>query len=179
MSKTLKRLISEDIKQRLAGVSDAVLVNVIGLDSANTYNLRRELKKKGLSLLVVKSSLARRATEGTSLAPAFEGGDGSVAVVYGGEDFISLAKEMVALHKKPEYEKCVSRGGVMDGEKLSPEKLKEVAKWPNRQGQISLLLGQILSPGANLLSQIKSPGGKLLSQVKKNSEKEGGEPAAS
>jgi large subunit ribosomal protein L10 len=175
MSKTLKRLIADDIKQRLNGVSDAVLVNVIGLNSLNTYNLRRELKKKGITLLVVKSSLARRATEGTSLEPAFEGGEGSVAVVYGGDDFISLAKEMVAIHKKPEYEKCVSRGGVMDGEKLSADKLKEVAKWPNRVGQISLLMGQILSPGAKLLSQINQPGGALLSQVKKISEKEGGE----
>lgn len=179
MSKTLKRLITEELKQRLAGVTDLVLVNVIGLNSSNTYKLRTELRKKGLNLLVVKSSLARRATEGTSIAPAFEGAEGSVACVYGGEDFISLVKEMVAIYKKPEYEKVESRGGVMDGEKLSPEKLKEVAKWPNRQGQISLLLGQILSPGANLLSQIKSPGGKLLSQVKKISEKEGGEPAAS
>lgn len=179
MSKTLKKLISDDIKQRLAGVSDAVLVNVIGLDSANTYSLRRELKKKGISLLVVKSSLALRATEGTTLAPAFENGEGSVAVVYGGEDFISLAKEMVEIHKKPEFEKCVSRGGVMDGEKLSAEKLKEVAKWPNRVGQISLLMGQILSPGAKLLSQINAPAGALASQVKKISEKEGGEPAAS
>jgi large subunit ribosomal protein L10 len=179
MSKTLKRLIAEDIKQRLNGVSDAVLVNVIGLDSLNTYNLRRELKKKGISLLVVKSSLARRATEGTGLAPAFDGGEGSVAVVYGGEDFISLAKEMVAIHKKPEYEKCVSRGGVMDGEKLSADKLKEVAKWPNRVGQISLLMGQILSAGGNLLSQINAPGGALQSQIKQISEKEGAEPAAS
>src|SRR5687767_12724248 len=162
MSKTLKRLITEEIKQRLQGVNDAVLVNVIGLDSLNTYNLRRELRKKGLSLLVVKSSLARRATEGTSLAPAFDGGEGSVAIVYGGEDFISLVKEMVAIYKKPEYEKVQSRGGVMDGEKLSPEKVKEVAKWPNRVGQISLLLGQILSPGANLLSQINAPGGLLM-----------------
>ena len=184
MSKTLKRLITEEIKHRLNGVTDAVVVNVIGLDSLNTYNFRRELRKKGLSLLVVKSSLAARATEGTSLAPAFEGASGSVAVVYGGEDFISLAKEMVALHKKPEYEKVESRGGVMDGEKLSPEKLKEVAKWPNRVGQISLLLGQILSPGAQLLSQINAPGGALQSQFKKLSEKaaegkDGGEPAAS
>ncbi|QDU30502.1 50S ribosomal protein L10 [Anatilimnocola aggregata] len=185
MSKTLKRLITEEIKQRLQGVNDAVLVNVIGLDSSNTYNLRRELKKKGLSLMVVKASLARRATEGTSLAPAFEGGEGSLAVVYGGEDFVSLAKEMAAIHKKPEFEKCLPRGGVMDGEKLSAEKMKEVAKWPNRVGQISLLLGQILSPGAKLLSQINQPGGALLSQVKKISEKEqvsekeGAEPAAS
>jgi len=179
MSKTLKHLITQDIKKRLTGVSDAYLVNVIGLNSSNTYSLRRELKQKGFSLLVVKSSLARRATEGTSLAPAFDGGDGSLAVIFGGDDFISLAKEMVAIHRKPEFEKVEPRGGVMDGEKLSAEKMKEVAKWPNRVGQISLLLGQILSPGANLLSQINQPGGALLSQVKKISEKEGGEPAAS
>jgi large subunit ribosomal protein L10 len=180
MSKTLKNLITDELKSRLQGVNDAVVVNVIGLNSLNTYTLRRELKQKGYSLLVVKSSLARRAAEGTSLAPAFEGAEGSVALVYGGEDFISLAKDMVAIHKKPEFEKCESRGGVMDGEKLSAEKLKEVAKWPNRVGQISLLLGQILSPGASLMSQVNSPGGALLSQVKKISEKEeGGEAAAS
>jgi ribosomal protein L10 len=180
MSKTLKNLITDELKSRLQGVNDAVVVNVIGLNSLNTYTLRRELKKKGYSLLVVKSSLARRAAAGTSLAPAFEGAEGSVALIYGGEDFISLAKDMVAIHKKPEFEKCESRGGVMDGEKLSAEKLKEVAKWPNRVGQISLLLGQILSPGASLMSQVNSPGGALLSQVKKISEKEeGGEAAAS
>jgi len=60
----------------------------------------------------------------------------------------------------------------MDGEKLSPEKLVEVSKWPNRTQQIGLLVGQILAPGANLLSQIKAPGGLLLSQVKKKSEGE-------
>ena len=45
-----------------------------------------------------------------------------------------------------------------------PEKVKEISKWPNRQQQLSILLGQILSPGAKLLSQINAPGGALLSQ---------------
>lgn len=176
MSKLLKDMTVAEYSRRLKGVSDALLVNVIGMDSLSTYNLRKELRGKNLHLLVVKSSLARRATEGTGLAKAFEGGEGSVAVVWGGEDFVSLAKEMVELYKKPEYEKCRSRGGVMDGENLSPEKVTEVSKWPNRTQQISLLVGQILAPGANLLSQLNAPGGLLMSQVKKKSE---GEDAAS
>ena len=172
MSKLLKDMTVAEYKKRLAGVTDAVLVNVIGLNSLNTYLLRKELRGKNLNLLVVKGSLARRASEGTNLVKAFDGGEGSVALVWGGEDFVALAKEMVAIHKKPQFEKCQPRGGVMDGEKLSAEKVQEVSKWPSRTQQISALLGQILAPGANLLSQLKSPGGLLASQIEKKSEGE-------
>ena len=172
MSKQIKNYIAEEVKKRLQGVNDALLVNVIGLDSANTFNLRRELRNKNISLLVVKSSLAKRATEGTPLARAFDDTEGSLAIVWGAEDFVSLAKELVALHKKPEYEKFTAKGGVMEGEKLTAEKVTDISKWPNRAGQISIVLGQILSPGSKLLSQITGPGGKLLSQVKKKSEGE-------
>ena len=44
MSKQLKDMIASDIRKRLNGVSDALLVNVIGLNSLNTFNLRRELR---------------------------------------------------------------------------------------------------------------------------------------
>jgi len=172
MSKQLKNLIADEVRKRLDGVNDALLVNVIGLDSTNTFNLRKELRSKNIHLLVVKNSLARRATEGTGLAKAFDESEGSLAVVWGAEDFVSLAKELVALHKKPEYEKFTAKGGVMEGEKLTAEKVSEISKWPNRAGQISIVLGQALSPGSKLLSQITGPGGKLLSQVKKKSEGE-------
>ena len=68
---------------------------------------------------MVKNSLARRATEGTPLAPAFEGAEGSPAVVWGGEDIVSLAKEVTRLPKEKEFAKFEARGGVMDGAKLS------------------------------------------------------------
>jgi len=172
MSKQIKNYIAEEVKKRLQGVNDALLVNIIGLDSANTFNLRRELRSKNINLLVVKNSLAKRATEGTPIAPAFDDTEGSLAVVWGAEDFVSLTKELVALHKKPEYEKFTAKGGVMEGEKLTPEKVTDISKWPNRVGQISILLGQMLAPGSKLLSQINAPGGKLMSQVKKKSEGE-------
>jgi ribosomal protein L10 len=170
MSKQIKNYIAEEVRKRLQGVNDALLVNVIGLNSTNTFNLRRELRSKNISLLVVKSSLARRATEGTPLARAFDDSEGSLAIVWGAEDFVSLTKELVALHKKPEYEKFTAKGGVMEGERLTPEKVTDISKWPNRAGQISILLGQMLAPGSKLLGQITGPGGKLLSQVKKKSE---------
>lgn len=170
MSKYVKNLVVQDIQRRLQGVHDVLLVNVIGLDSGKTYLLRKRLREKRINLLVVKNSLAQRATEGTALGPAFDGVQGSSGVCWGGEDFIALAKAIVQLYKSGEFEKFETRGGVMDGAKLSPAKVQEISKWPSRQEQLGIVLGQILSPGATLLSQLNAPGGSLLSQIKQKSE---------
>lgn len=166
MSKYVKNLVIEDIQRRLNGVNDALVINVIGLDSGKSFLLRKKLREKKINVLVVKNSLAKRATEGTRLGPAFDGVEGSLAVCWGSEDFISLVKEIVQLDKSGEFDKFQPRGGVLDGEKLDAEKLKAISKWPNRLEQLSILLGQILSPGATLLSQLSSPGGALVSQIK-------------
>ncbi len=170
MSKYVKDLVMQDVKRRLDGVDDAVLVNVIGMEANDTVALRKQFRDKGIGLMVVKNSLAKRATEGTPLNAAFEGMEGSLAVVWGGEDFVSLVKEVTDVDKNGGFEKFEPRGGVMDGEHLDPDKVKEISKWPNRTEQLSMLMGQVLAPGANLLSQLSAPGGALASQIKQKSE---------
>ena len=140
---------------------------MIGMSANETVLLRRRLREKDISLLVVKNSLARRATEGTSLAPAFEGLSGTAAVMWGAEDFVSLVKEAVELDKGGEFENFEARGGCMDGENLTSERVAEISKWPSRAEQLSMLVGQILGPGSGLAAQLKGPGSKLASQVKK------------
>ena len=170
MSKYVKDLVIQDLKRRLDGVDDAVLVNVVGMEANETVLLRKQFRDKGIGLLVVKNSLAKRATEGTPLNAAFEGAEGALAVVWGAEDFVSLVKEVTSVDKKGDFEKFEARGGVMDSEHLTPEKVKEISKWPNRAEQLSLLMGQVLAPGANLLSQLSAPGGALASQIEQKSE---------
>ncbi len=170
MSKYVKDLITNELKSRFDGLGDALLVDVIGMESNANAELRKELRQKDIHLLVVKNSLAFRATEGTALARAFEGATGTIAVVWGGEDVISLAKEVTRLASDKKYEPFAPKGGVMDGATLSADDVRAVSKWPSRSEQLSLLVGQILSPGANLAAQILGPGGKLASQVKKKSQ---------
>ena len=165
MSKYVKGLITDELKNRLAGVGDLLLVDVVGMSANANANLRRELRLKNISLTVVKNSLARRAAEGTSLAPAFDGVAGTTAVLWGGEDIISLAKEVTRLAGDKHFAPFQPKGGVMDGTRLSSDEVAKVSKWPSRQEQLSLLMGQILSPGANLVSQLLSPGGLLASQI--------------
>lgn len=174
MSKYVKDLITNDVRKRLDGVENALLVNVIGLKSDQSVALRKKLREKQIKLLVIKNSLARRAAEGTSLAPAFEGAKGTLALVWGSEDVVSLAKEIVKIAGDAAFAPFEVKGGAMDGQSLTADEATAVSKWPSRQEQLSLLVGQILSPGAMLSSQLLSPARKLASQVKKKGE-EGGE----
>src|SRR5688572_25551375 len=172
MSKFVKDLITKDLRNRLDGVEDALLVDVIGLENNKNVALRQRLRKKNIQLLVVKNSLARRATEGTRLASAFDDAGGTLALIWGGEDVIALAKEVIKISEEKEYEKFLPKGGVMDGQALAAEQVKVVSKWPSRQEQLSILSGQILSPGAKLSSQLLAAGGLLASQIKKKGEGE-------
>jgi len=176
MSKYAKDLITNELRKRLDGVEDALLVNVIGIPNEQTVVLRRQLRQKKINLLVVKNSLARRATEGTALAPAFEGAEGTMAVLWGGDDLVALAKVVVRLSEQKEFAPFAPKGGVMDGQHLTADGVREVSKWPSREEQLSLVVGQILSPGARLSAQLLGAGAKLASQIKKKTE-DGGESA--
>ena len=172
MSKYVKNLISDDLRGRLDGVDDALLVDVIGIDANSTVRLRRDLRSKGIKLMVIKNSLAKRATEGSGLAPALDGVGGALALLWGGEDFITLVKEATDLDKGSEFEKFSARGGVMDGQQLTPDRVREMSTWPNRQEQLSLLSGQIVGAGSKLSGQLLAPGGAVASQIAQKSEGE-------
>ena len=176
MSKIVKNMVAEDIKRRLHNVNDALLVNVIGLTANANYTLRKELRAKKINVLVVKNSMAARATEGTSLARLFDGVGGAAAICWGAEDIVALAKSITEILKADKFPALQPRGGVMDGEQISADQIAEVAKWPSRAEQLSLVLGQILSTGSRLNGQLMSVGGALASQIAQRAE--GGEEAA-
>ena len=175
MSKYVKNLVADHLRSQLDGVGDALLVNMIGLDANANNTLRAELAEKGIEVLVVKNSLAARATEGTPLDGLFEDVGGTNAVCWGAEDVVSLAKEVIRLAGDKRFEAFEARGGIMDGEKLSPEDVKAVSKWPSRDEQLSLLVGQILGPGSQLAAQLIGPGGALASQIKQKAEEADGD----
>ncbi len=101
--------------------------------------------------------------------------------MWGGPDIVSLAKTFVKLSDKLAEKKEASlfqaRGGVMDGSRLTADQVKDVSKWPSREEQLSILVGQILGPGSKLVSQLTGVGAALASQIKQKGEG-GDEPPA-
>lgn len=170
MSKYVKDLMTQHLSSQLEGVSDMLLVDCSGMEMNSNVALRKHFRGQGIKMLVVKNSLGRRATEGTALAGAFEGVAGSCAVVWGGEDIVTLAKEVDKAAGDEAYATFAAKGGMMDGQPLTAEDVKKVSKWPSRLEQLSILSGQILSPGAELAAQLNGPGGLLAGQIKSKSE---------
>src|SRR5262245_41121866 len=110
MSKAVKELVTNELRRELEGVEEMLLVNVVGLGAIRTTELRKSLRAKKIKLMVVKNSLARRATEGTALAPAFEGSEGTLAMLRGAVDIVTLAKEVVKLAESKDLEAFSARG---------------------------------------------------------------------
>ena len=177
MSKLVKNMLIDDLRSRLDGVGEVITVSLGRLDAQKTTALRQALRKKRIELRLVKNSLARLATANTPLAPAFADGEGMLAVAWGGEDVVDLAKEIDRITGLKDFEGFECRGGALDGSRLGPDDWKRVAKWPSRAEQLSLLSGQISSLAGILAGQITSAGGALASQIKSRAddlEKEAG-----
>lgn len=173
MSKFVKQLVTDKLKERLTDVNYAFLVSLVGIDANRNHALRSTLDERGINMTVIKNSLAKRATEGTSIAAGFEKIDGSCAVCWGSTDVVNLAKELVKLTRDKNLKGFEIKGAVLDGEAFDSKQAVDVSKWPTREEQISLLLGQIIGVGANLSSQLISVGGALASQIKQIAEKDG------
>jgi large subunit ribosomal protein L10 len=170
MSKLVKNMLIDDIRHKLTGVNDVLLVNVVGLNSEQTAKLRTDFRSKKIHLHVIKNSLARLATKGSSIATAFDDLDGSLAVIWGGEDVVSTAKEVMRFAELKGFEKLAPRGGSVDGDRLGPDGIKQVSLWPSRPELLAKIAGQISGPGAQLAAQLTGIGGTLAAQVKQKLE---------
>ena len=175
MSKFVKSIITEELKKRFEGVENALLVNVVGMQVNDSNKLRAVLAEKDVNVLVVKNSLAARATKGTLLESAFAGISGTTALCWGASDIVALAKEIVKASKEKQFAKFSILGGVMDGEAFAAEQVVEISKWPSREEQIAILLGQITGVASGLSSQLLSGGANLASQIKQRWDGEGEE----
>ena len=170
MSKLVKNMLVDDLKGRLEGVGEVVVVSLGRLDAQKTTQLRQTLRKKRIHLQLVKNSLARRAMLGTPLEPALEQAEGMLAIAWGGEDVVDLAKELDRLQGVKDFEGFECRCGALDGARLEAADVKSVAKWPSRAEQLSILSGQISSLGSTISGQILSTGGTLAGQLKSRCE---------
>src|SRR5436190_23880404 len=99
MSKKVKSLIEREVESRLKGLDAVAVINPRGINATKTNQIRRRRHEKGLRMMVVKNSLARRATEKTKLKGFDRLLDGPSAVVYGKASISAIARALMAEKK--------------------------------------------------------------------------------
>ena len=171
MSKQLKSMIASDIRKRLDGVQDALLVNVIGLNSSSTFNLRRELRSKNIQVLVVKNSLAKRVFG--ELGLTIDGiWEGPTILAWGTDSVAELSKAIDEVAKK--NAKIKVKKAVAEGVEVTFE---QALKMPTRLEAIGTILSMILGPARQIAGQIAGPAGQIAGQIKTIADKKPEEPA--
>ncbi len=170
MSKYVKEMVIDAIREKLGDTRDVLVVNTSLLDAVSDNKLRLALRKKEIHTLSVKNALAKKALAAvgvTSLDPILKG---PTTLIWGGEDIVALSKEIAQWAKS--LEKLEIKGGTVEGSTLSAADVDSLSKSPSRTELLSIISGQILSPGAKLSAALLGMGGKLASQIEKIAEKE-------
>jgi large subunit ribosomal protein L10 len=175
MSKKIKNLIERELESKLKNVEGLAVLNPVGLDGNKTNGLRRKLHEKGIKMLQVRNSLARRAGA-TSKVKGFEKLlDGPSAVIY--SDTLgagAIARLLVDLKK--EDEKLEFRGVFFDGESYAGNKgVEQVSKFPSREEAIGDILAALMGPASSIVGALNQ-GGMVASLVEAIEKREGQKP---
>jgi large subunit ribosomal protein L10 len=171
MSKVIKQMQMDSLKQTFQGIRDLVMMSVSGLDCQQDNKLRLALRKKNIRLQVVKNSLARRVfgEMGLNLESALVG---PTTLAWGSTSVAELAKELDTLFKK--NDKVKFKGALADGEPITFE---QAIKRPTRAEAIGRVVMLALSPARRVAGQILGPASRVAGQVKSIGEKGEGEKA--
>ncbi|MCL4209986.1 MAG: 50S ribosomal protein L10 [Phycisphaeraceae bacterium] len=178
MSRPVKNLIVDDYKKRFAGVENALVIDVRGVDAKTNNGLRAGLRKKNITVTVVKNTLAKKAFSGTPLAALEQALSGPAAIAFGGESVVDVARELIDWAKK--IQNLTLRGACLDGQYFDGDAgVKALSKFPTRDEAIARVVTLVLSPAGKVVGAAKGPGGRVMGIVKTIQEKlEKGEPIA-
>ena len=77
MSKQVKEMVMDELRGRLNGARDLLVVDVSRMDAFSTNKLRLTLRQKQISMLTVRNSLARRVLDESAAHLGHAGQDGT------------------------------------------------------------------------------------------------------
>ena len=180
MNKTEKTEMVESLGSDLAKSSNAILFAFAGLKVPEVTELRRQVRGTESKYLVVKNTLALRATKGTALEAVAEHFTGATAVVYNRTSPVALAKVLTNFAKT--NPNLVFKAAVIDGQAVAASQIKVIAELPSREELVSKLLFVMQSPMRRLVTVLNGPVRNLagvMAQIADQKSKSGAAEAAS
>ncbi len=138
-----KKAIVAEVAEVASAAEAAILAEYRGLTVAQMSDLRRNARNAGVSVRVVKNTLARLAFEGTDFECLNEQLSGPLALAMS-EDPAAAAKALHDFAKDNEALKI--KAGAMGGKVLTDAEIVALAKLPTREQLLGMLAGTMQAP---------------------------------
>lgn len=156
----LKKPVVEEISTAIKNAQSVVLVDYRGLTVEQDTQLRKNLRKAGITYKVYKNTMMNFAFKGTvyeGLAPYLEGPS---AMAYSDTDATAPARILAQFAKTAN--KLEIKAGVVEGSVYDAKGMEAIASIPAREELLSRLLGSMMSPITNfarVMNQLAEKGG--------------------
>ena len=143
LNRSEKEAVINEVTSLAAKAQTLVIAEYRGIAVADMTKLRADARSKGVSLSVLKNTLARRAVAGSQFEIVADQMTGPL--VYGfSEDAIAAAKVVAEFAKT--NDNLVIRGGAVAGKALGVNGVKELASIPSKDVLLAQLCGLLMSP---------------------------------
>ena len=143
--------ILEKKKAEVAVLSDAlksakvgVLVDYKGITVEEDTKLRKELREAGNTYKVVKNTLLGRAFESAGISGLEGCLEGTTAIAYAEEDYVSAAKILSKFEK--DVESFSVKGGFIDGSAVDKTQISALSKLPSKEALVAQVVYGFNSP---------------------------------
>ena len=143
LNRSEKEAVINEVTELAAKAQTLVMAEYRGITVADMTELRSKARSQGVSLSVLKNTLARRAVAGSSFESASDQMTGPLIYSFS-EDAVAAAKVVADFAKT--NDKLVIRGGVYAGKVLDVNGVKELANIPTKEVLLSQLCGLLMSP---------------------------------
>src|ERR1700736_3334380 len=136
--------------------TSAIIGTFSALTASKDYSLRKTVREAGGSYHVVKNKLAARASKGTKVEKALQGLKGVSSVAYTSGDPVALAKALSTW--MAENAEFTFKLGIIDGQVITVEEVKQLATMPSKEQIFSKLLFLINAPAQRLVTVMNAVG---------------------
>jgi len=143
LNRSEKEAVVAEVAGLAAQAQTLVMAEYRGITVADMIKFRANARSQGVSLSVLKNTLARRAVAGTP----FEGVADQMTgpLIYGfSTDAVAAAKVVADFAKT--NDKLVIRGGAFAGKALDVNGVKQLASIPSKEVLLAQLCGLLMSP---------------------------------
>ena len=158
-------MIVTEYRRRFDDITDALIIDIRGIDANENNKLRVDLFDKDIHITVLKNSLAKTAFKGTNLEVLTTTLTGPTALVFGGDSVVDVARNLVDWAKK--VKKLDLKAAILDGELFEGvDGVKRLSNFPTKEEAQGTVVQLVLSPAGNLVKAATSPGSNLLGIIK-------------